>query len=96
MSERSLRSQTIIVAATTLANIVPAWADTGTVLARSGNCHWFVMEGPVVGVCSIVEVLSGNLPAMGERVEAGSGDRRIDDRMLACAFAIAKLRERCH
>ena len=85
-----------VLIAVAIANITSAMADTGTVLARAGSCHWFVMEGPVVGVCSIVEVLGGNLPAVGERVEAGSGDRRIDDRMLACAFAIAKLRERCH
>jgi len=86
-----------VLIAVAIANVTSALADTGTVLARAGSCPWFVMEGPVVGVCSIVGVLGGNLPAVGERVEAGSlGVRRIDDRMLACSSAIAKLHERCH
>ena len=95
MAERGLRWRRTIIMATAIANILPAWAETGTVVARSGDCHWFVMEGPVICACSIVEVLSGSLPAMGEQVDAGSGGRRIDDRSLACGVAIAKLRERC-
>jgi hypothetical protein len=78
-----------------IAYIIPAWAENGTVVARSGNCPWFVVEGSVIGVCSIVEVLSGSLPGMGEQIEVGSGGRRIDDKPLACGVAIAKLRERC-
>jgi hypothetical protein len=73
--------------------------ERGTAAIVGRGCWWFAMEDDrTVGSYSMVEQLSGNLPAVGERVQIDRDNprgRRVDDRFLTRDSAIRRLRDRC-